>query len=368
MVKKRERNSLIYPDTSFTFASGMNTMRERYTERANIYHPLYHRVEEFGFLYGERNNRHSERGAQSFLNEKKVPRGIMPALSTLTDNGGGLDEYSQRALVRANIGWGCCGVAVSIVAGEFYKFTDQERVATFQIAVEEAGDRVPVWAGISHLGTEPSIELARRAKEAQVTGIIAQPGLVGKDAPLAVYEHFSTLLEKVDIPVMIQDAEDFNGIRIDPSIYEKLAREYSHFVCVKIEGGKTLDKISEVKALMGQRLSILGGMGGRLLLDELKLGTDGSIPNACLTDLVVDAFVKFTSGQAEKATLSFSRYKPWLEFQSRHSASGSEIVKETLRLRGIAKSSATRSPHVPLDDQAKVELRNLLASMSLLAV
>jgi dihydrodipicolinate synthase/N-acetylneuraminate lyase len=78
-----------------------------------------------------------------------------------------------------------------------------------------------------------------------------------------MYEHFSTILSQIDIPVMIQDAEDFNGIHIDPSLYVKLAIEHSNFVSVKIEGGNTLQKIRQAKSLVHDQISILGGMGGR---------------------------------------------------------------------------------------------------------
>jgi dihydrodipicolinate synthase/N-acetylneuraminate lyase len=50
--------------------------------------------------------------------ENLNPNGIIPALSTITDNQGNLDEESQRSLVQVNIEWGANALAVSIVAGE----------------------------------------------------------------------------------------------------------------------------------------------------------------------------------------------------------------------------------------------------------
>jgi len=297
---------------------------------------------------------------------EKNPSGIIPALSTLCNDDGGLDEESERSLVRKSIEWGCNGVAASIIAGEFYKFTDDERKRTFDIVIDEANNKVPVWAGISHLGTASSIELARYAEDAGADGVIAQPALVGKDASLGMYEHFQNIFSKVNIPIMIQDAEDFNGIRMDPGLYAKLANEFDNFVSVKIEGGKTLDKIRETKITLGKRLAILGGMGGRLLLEELDLGTVGSIPNPCMTDVIVQAYRESTAGNSEGAREAFTKYRPWLEFQSQHSQSAFEIVKETLRLRGVVHSSYTRSPHVPMTTEARIKLREILSAMGFL--
>ena len=294
------------------------------------------------------------------------PSGIIPALSTLCNDEGELDPESERSLVRASIDWGCTGVAVSIIAGEFYKFTDDERKRTFDIVIDAANGKVPVWAGVSHLGTASSIELAKYAEDAGADGIIAQPALVGKDAALGLHEHFQKIFSKVNIPLMIQDAEDFNGIKMEPGLYAKLANEFENFISVKIEGGKTLDKIRETRTTLGKRLSILGGMGGRLLLEELELGTAGSIPNPCMADLVVKAFNEYSAGDVEAAKNTFSKYKPWLEFQSQHSQSAFEIVKETLRLRGVVQSSFTRSPHAPMTNEAKAKLREILFSLGFL--
>jgi dihydrodipicolinate synthase/N-acetylneuraminate lyase len=142
-----------------------------------------------------------------------------------------------------------------------------------------------------------------------------------------------------------------------------LADEFPSFVSVKIEGGNTLEKIKETKTAMGDRLSILGGMGGRLLLRELPLGAVGSIPNPCMADVIVDSYNAFRAGHLDEAETIFSRYKPWLEFQSSHSQHAFEIVKETLKLRGIVKSSFTRSPHVPMNAETKRELELIVEKM-----
>ncbi len=63
-------------------------------------------------------------------------RGIIPALDTPTNEKGELDPEESRSLVEKNIEWGSHAVAVSIVAGEFYKFSDAERKKCFDIVVE----------------------------------------------------------------------------------------------------------------------------------------------------------------------------------------------------------------------------------------
>jgi 4-hydroxy-tetrahydrodipicolinate synthase len=152
-------------------------------------------------------------------------RGIIPALSTPTNEKGELDPDSLRSLVEKNIEWGSHAVAVSIVAGEFYKFSDAERKKCFDIVVEATAGRVPVWAGISHMGTEPSVQLGQYAKDVGADGVIAMLPLGVKTTTVGQIEHFTTILEKVDVPLMIQDAEDFSGTSMRTSLFAKLSRE-----------------------------------------------------------------------------------------------------------------------------------------------
>jgi len=288
-------------------------------------------------------------------------QGIIPALSTTTNQNGELDEGSLESLVRRNIEWGVDAVAVSIVAGEFYKFSDAERKRCFEIVVEAADGKVPVWAGISHMGTEPSVQLGRYVKDVGADGVIAMLPLGPHVPAIAQQEHYSTILQKVDLPLMIQDAEDFSGTTVRTSLFSKLSKEYSNLVSVKVEGGDILQKIEDIVALPEARnFTVIGGMAARLLFEELERGAEGNIPDACLTDLLVSAYSEYKSGRKEDARRTFAKYKPWVDFLSLHPGSSAEIEKETLRLRGVIKTSQTRSPHVPLSEESKKELAEII--------
>jgi len=292
---------------------------------------------------------------------KPVWKGIFPALSTPTNVKGELDERSLRLEVSSNIKWGAHGLAVSIIAGEFYKFTESERLRAFEIVVDEANGRVPVLAGISHSGTEPAIMMAKHAKNVGADGLIVMPPYFKKRVSrLEISEHFREIAGKTDLPIMIQDAEDAIGVHMCPTFYWSLADEFSNIVSVKVEGGDTLQKISDIKRLLGDRLIIFGGMAARLLFQELALGASGNIPDACLTDLLVKVYDCIQSGKMEEAEEVFSKYKQWLDFLSSHPAASAEIEKETLRLRGVIECSQTRGPRVPLNQKEKDELKEIL--------
>lgn len=299
---------------------------------------------------------------------KQKWRGIFPALSTTTNEKGELDEYSLRSEIRFNIEWGAHGLAASILAGEFYKLTDKERLKIFDIVVDEAKGRVPVLVGVSHSGTEPAVGFAEHAKDIGADGVIVMPPYFGRGIDRSVIRrHFAAIARKVDLPIMIQDAEDAIGVHMCPMLYMSLLNEYSNIVSVKVEGVNTLEKISDIKKLLGDKLIIFGGMAARLIFQELALGADGNIPDACLTDLLVEVYNNIQSGNTERAKEAFARYKVWVQFLGNYPGASAEIEKETLRLRGAIKSSQTRGPNVPLEETEKARLRELLIGIGVIS-
>src|SRR4030042_1806353 len=79
--------------------------------------------------------------------------GVFPALCTATDAKGDLDVAGMRAEVEANIEWGADGVCPGIIAGEFFKFSDEERMDLLDATVEAADGRGTVRFGGSPTGT-----------------------------------------------------------------------------------------------------------------------------------------------------------------------------------------------------------------------
>src|SRR6202030_2932624 len=101
---------------------------------------------------------------------------------------GEINEEEQRSIVRFTIESKVHGIAAAIIVGEFYKFTDDERKKILSIVIDEANGKVPIWAGVSHFSTEPCARFSKVAKDLGADGIIAMPGLVGKESTMGLYD------------------------------------------------------------------------------------------------------------------------------------------------------------------------------------
>jgi dihydrodipicolinate synthase/N-acetylneuraminate lyase len=296
-------------------------------------------------------------------------KGIIPALSTATNDRGEIDEASMRHLVRFNIEKGAHGLAVLIGAGEFYKFSDMERMRVAEIVVDEARayDKIPVLVGISHSGTEPTLMHGRNAKDIGADGVIVMPSyFMREESTTSLYDHYSTIAQKLDLPIMIQDGEAWIGVHMCPTFFQRLIEEYSNIVSIKIEGVGSLEKIKTVKKLIGDDIPIFGGWAAYNMLQELDIGACGNVPDSCMTDLLVNIYDDYMQGNKKRAAKIFAKYGLWIEFLLKYVRSSAEVEKETLRLRGVIKSSYTRFPKVTLNRKSKLELKGILKDMALI--
>ena len=94
------------------------------------------------------------------------------------DDSGKIDEPAYRRLMRYFLQDGfreVGGIIANPEAGEIYYLSREEKRRVVEIAVEEAGGRMPVFAGVFDLTTEGCIECARDAKDAGVNGLFLLP-------------------------------------------------------------------------------------------------------------------------------------------------------------------------------------------------
>jgi 4-hydroxy-tetrahydrodipicolinate synthase len=279
-----------------------------------------------------------------------------------------VDEEGQRRVVDFCIENGADGIACLLLAGEFYKFSDAERKRVASIVVSEAKGRVPVLVGISHTGTVPAIELGLDAKKSGADGVIVTPpyhaNFVG-EAEASLTRHYEQVASGVALPIMIQDYATEGGVQLGPSELESIVRRSENIKYVKIEGLRHLDRIKAMNRRLKGRVGIFGGMAGRYLLDELRLGTIGTLPGAETVDVLKKIFDAYSDGRQHEARKAMAALSPYLEFLVQNFDSFVSIEKEVLRTRGVIQHATVRQPSIPLGRPKSAQLSKLLRSMVL---
>ena len=276
----------------------------------------------------------------------KYPKGIIPAVPAifgvtdqiLKDEIGNVVSFLSKAK--------CNGFALNLIGGEFYKLGEREKEEMLKIGVDTAGSGLLVCAGISTPGTTEACRMAKIATDIGVDCLIVMPPYynpTGAYSRRAIVDHFSSIANCTDLPFLIQD---FNyGIPLE--ILSRLKREFSNFAGLKIEGKRTTDvqrRIRKVRNEMGEVFSILGGMLGSNLVNEIASGASGTIPGSSLADFILMEYNTAFRNSIVNQDLH-TILKEILKTESQKIKYFVYVEKVILQHRGIIEHTVCRKPY-----------------------
>ncbi|WP_119154813.1 4-hydroxy-tetrahydrodipicolinate synthase [Caldimonas tepidiphila] len=129
--------------------------------------------------------------------------GSIVALVTPMHEDGSVDYERLRALIDWHIAEGTDCIGVVGTTGESPTVTVEEHCEVIRVAVEQARGRVPIMAGAGANSTREAIELSRFAKEVGADCTLQVVPYYNKPTQEGIYQHFRTIAEAVDIPVVL---------------------------------------------------------------------------------------------------------------------------------------------------------------------
>ncbi len=290
-------------------------------------------------------------------------RGVYVILCTPFDERGAFDEESLRREIRFCLDAGVHGVVGPANASEFWTLTDEERRRFARIMVEEVAGRVPTVVGVTAGSAQAAVELARHAQEIGASAVMAMPPYARPVPATVIWEYYRALSEAVTIPIFIQNHDAPLGTRLEPEFLARLVDEIDHAWYVKEETLPPGRAISALLERAGPRLQgVMGGIGGRYLLDEYRRGACGTMPACQAADVHVQIWHALEQGDERTARNLHARLLPLLNYEALH---GVAMYKEVLRRRGVIRSNYVRAAAGnPLDVLDLRELDALLADLA----
>jgi 2-keto-3-deoxy-L-arabinonate dehydratase len=250
------------------------------------------------------------------------------------------------------------------VAGEIYALTDAERVAVIETAVDQAAGRLPVLAGSSHASGEAAATVAAEAEAAGAEMLLVMPPSFVKPSDAALVDYYGTIADAVGIPLMVQDNPAWTSVTMSISVYKQLA-EIERIELAKIEVPYPPAKVREVRNATGDRFTILGGLAGNWLFEELDAGAVGTMPGTIMPDVYAGIWEAWDAGKVDSARAMFDRYHPVIRITSQQSV-GFAMLKHLLWRLGVIESPRVRNPLRPLDPADLVAFETVLDSVGLL--
>jgi 4-hydroxy-tetrahydrodipicolinate synthase len=131
--------------------------------------------------------------------------GSIVAIVTPMFEDGSVDWDSYRKLIDWHIAEGTNGIVAVGTTGESPTVSVEEHCELIKVAVEAARQRVPVIAGSGGNSTREAIELTDYAKKVGADASLSVVPYYNKPTQEGLYQHFKTIAEKVDIPVILYD-------------------------------------------------------------------------------------------------------------------------------------------------------------------
>lgn len=136
---------------------------------------------------------------------KSMFAGVYTALVTPFRDGA-VDEGAFFGLVERQVAAGVSGVVVASGAvGEGTSLTADETMTLLKLAVRAADGQIAVISGATSNATAAAVDLARRAEDQGVAGIIVTSPWYTRPSPAGVFQHFEGVASSVKCPVIVGD-------------------------------------------------------------------------------------------------------------------------------------------------------------------
>ena len=129
--------------------------------------------------------------------------GSLVAIVTPMHADGRLDLPGLRQLIDWHIAEGTDGIVIVGTTGESPTVSVEEHCELIKVTVDHAAKRIPIIAGTGGNSTSEAIELTEYAKKVGADASLQVVPYYNKPTQEGMYQHFKTIAEKVDLPVIL---------------------------------------------------------------------------------------------------------------------------------------------------------------------
>lgn len=274
---------------------------------------------------------------------------------------GEIDEEALRICVQFWLESGLSGLVSCGSNGEAPYLSRVERKKVIKTVVDEAKGKVRVIAGTGSMSTQETIQFTKDAKDLGVDAALIVTPFYFRLSNNEINEHYKSILESVDLPIVLYSVPKFTGYHLDLAVISELASKYENVVGVKDSGG-SIGRITEIARLVGDKISVLAGTAD-VTLPTLMLGGKGAviavanvIPKMC--NSLYEAFKKGNYEEASK----LQQYISYINEVLIKRYNQLSAIKAALNLLGMP-GGYPRRPALPLEEKERKKIEDMLKPM-----
>ncbi len=267
-------------------------------------------------------------------------RGIFVIVVTPFLDDSALDERGLERTMQFCLDAKVHGVVANAIASEGGYLDRDERRRTAEIAVNAVKGKTPAIVAVSATHWRIAAGYARDAEEAGADGIMSFPP--GLATPAEVKEYYRALSEVTGLPMVLQNWFGPGGNTMSPQLVAEIVEEVPTARFVKDESAYPAQSVGEIIKLCGDKLGgVMGGRGGRTLMEEARHGVAGTMPACEIADVHVALWTAIEARDERLSRKIFQRLLPLIDLEGSY---GMAMMKEVLKMRGITSTANFRQP------------------------
>lgn len=282
--------------------------------------------------------------------------GVMPALITPFDAYNNIDfkafEKHLEAMRAAGVtGWVPCGSS-----GEYNFMSDEERESVLQFVKDFAKPGEILIAGTNAPHTKGVIRNTARAKEIGYNTVLLATPFYTKPTDAELLKHFQTVLDAVDVNLVLYSYPAKDGIEISLDVLDALA-DHPRVIGIKESSG-VLQRAVSIATRYKDRIQLVSGSDD-IALDFMLWGADSWIcgPANCMAKAVCDLDRTWRAGD-----IAGAKTKMTVLYEAMNILESGKFVQKLkygCELQGIPVGEC-RAPLGPLTDEEKAAFRKAM--------
>ncbi|MCK4350139.1 MAG: 4-hydroxy-tetrahydrodipicolinate synthase [Candidatus Krumholzibacteria bacterium] len=290
--------------------------------------------------------------------------GVFPPMITIFTSDFEVDEAATREHIDFLIDKGASGMIPCGSTGEFPTLSPAERRKVIEFTIDQVNGRVPVVAGTSSTATDETIEISRFAQDAGSDGVLIVPPYYYKLTEDEIYQHYKAVSDAIDIPIMLYNNPWVCGTYVYPPLVARMARD-GILQYVKETHGD-LSYVHESIQKGGKDLTLFFGRDENSF-EALMIGAKGWVSGGAnlVIEKEVEIFRLVKEGKIDEAREKYFNILPFFYLTERK---GRWIARVKAGLRMIGREAGDpKPPLLPLNEEEKAELRNVMIEIGMLS-
>lgn len=183
--------------------------------------------------------------------------GSLVALVTPFDSRNRVDYGAVERLVEFHVAAGSNGLVVAGTTGESATLLKGEHAELIKNVVDMVAGRMPVIAGTGSNSTSQTIDLSLEVAECGIDAYLMVAPYYNKPVQEGIYQHFVTIAEQVDKPIMLYNVPGRTVTDILPETVARLAAHPKIFGIKEATG--SVQRLKDIKALVPDSFRLFSG-------------------------------------------------------------------------------------------------------------